>query len=117
MTTPRPAAEWSRLAGPLLRMLGGDSTGALLTGATELLATISGANASAAFLIDADQVIDEAWFPGRDLAAGRTGLQIKALALQSVRSGGAIELPPADHEARIRIVLLRSQAGIAGAAG
>jgi PAS domain S-box-containing protein len=117
MTPPRPAAEWNRLAGPLLRMLGGDSSQALLAGAAELLATISGANASAAFLIDADQVIDEAWFQGGEVAPSRTGLQVKTLALQSVRAGGPVELPPADKGVRIRIVLLRSQAGIAGAAG
>ena len=116
MTAPRPVAEWSRLAAPLLRMLGGDSTEALLAGAAELLVTLSGATAAAAILIEADQVIEEAWFPDGSLATERAGLQLKSFAVESVRSGAPIEVPATDRETR-RIVLLRSQGRVAGAAG
>ena len=114
--TPR-SAGLDRLTAPLLRVLNAESADRVLSEAAQLLATLTGARAAAAFMIEGDCAIHEGWYP--ESAAGgspETG-DLRTLAIDSVRSGAAID-PPAGDAAHgtPRVVLLRSQGRTLGAA-
>src|SRR5262245_23115584 len=110
MARPRPPADWQRLTQPLIGMPGAGSVPRLLTEAVALMAELAGATTAAAFTIEAEQVLEEAWMPGPGPANDAIGRQLKSFALQSVRAGQAMALPPRDgKEGWIRVLLLRAQ--------
>src|SRR5262245_3891675 len=116
MPASRPGGDWERLTSLLLRLLAADSVQHVLDEAVGLMASIVEAGAAAAFTIEAEQVLEEAWHPGADVAAERIGRQLKSFALQSVRSGEPLSLPPREGvEGAIQVVLLRAQGRAHGA--
>jgi PAS domain S-box-containing protein len=116
MSASRPGGESEQLTSHLLRLLGADSVQRVLEEAVALMASLVGAPAAAAFTIEADQVLEEAWQPGVELASEPIGRQLRSFALQSVRSGEPLSLPPREGiEGAIRVVLLRAQGRSLGA--
>ena len=116
MPTSRSGGDPERLTSLLLRLLGADSVQRVLEEAVALMAAIVEAPAAAAFTIEAEQVLEEAWHPGAELAGEPIGRQLRSFALQSVRSGEPVSLPPRDGaEGSIRVVLLRAQGRSLGA--
>jgi PAS domain S-box-containing protein len=116
MPASRPGGEQERLTSLLLRLLGADSVQRVLEEAVALMASIVEAPAAAAFTIEAEQVLEEAWHPGTEISGEPVGRQLRSFALQSVRSGEPVSLPPRDGaEGSIRVVLLRAQGRSLGA--
>ena len=116
MPSSRPGADQERLTTLLLQLLGADSVQRVLEEAVALMASIVEATAAAAFTIEAEQVLDEAWHPGAPVAGETIGRQLRSFALQSVRSGEALALPPREGmEGAIQVVLLRAQGRALGA--
>src|SRR5262245_12147112 len=94
MPASRPGGEPERLTSLLLQLLGADSVQRVLEEALALMASIVDAPAAAAFTIEAEQVLEEAWHPGAHLAGEPIGRQLKSFALQSAKSGEPLSLPP-----------------------
>jgi hypothetical protein len=94
MSPNRPGADQERLTLLLLQLLGADSVQRVLDEAVALMASIVDSTAAAAFTIEAEQVLEEAWHPGVDVAGEPVGRQLRSFALQSVRSGEPLSLPP-----------------------
>jgi len=116
MPASRPGGEPERLTSQLLQLLGADSVQRVLEEAVALMASLVDAPAAAAFTIEAEQVLEEAWHPGADLAGEPIGRQLRSFALQSVRSGEPLSLPPREGvEGAIRVLLLRAQGRSLGA--
>ena len=116
MPASRPGGEPERLISLLLQLLGADSVQRVLEEAVALMASIVDAPAAAAFTIEAEQVLEEAWHPGAELASEPIGRQLRSFALQSARSGEPLSLPPREGiEGGIRVVLLRAQGRSLGA--
>src|SRR5580765_1698915 len=116
MPASRPGGEPERLTSHLLQLLGADSVQRVLEEAVALMASIVDAPAAAAFTIEAEQVLEEAWHPGAEVAGEPIGRQLRSFALQSVRSGEPLSLPPREGvEGAIRVLLLRAQGRSLGA--
>jgi len=116
MARPRPQADWHRLTQPLIGMLGAETLPRLLAEAVALMAELAGATTAAAFTIEAEQVLEEAWVPGPGPANDAIGRQLRSFALQSVRANEPMALPPRDgKEGWIRVLLLRAQGRSVGA--
>ena len=122
MPASRPGGEPERLTSHLLQLLGADSVQRVLEEAVALMASIVDAPAAAAFTIEAEQVLEEAWHPGANLAGEPIGRQLRSFALQSAKSGEPLSLPPREGGAPgeagpggIRVVLLRAQGRSLGA--
>ena len=122
MPASRPGGEPERLTSHLLQLLRADSVQRVLEEAVALMASIVDAPAAAAFTIEAEQVLEEAWHPGANLAAEPIGRQLRSFALQSAKSGEPLSLPPREGGAPgetgpggIRVVLLRAQGRSLGA--
>ena len=116
MPSSRPGADQERLTTLLLQLLGADSVQHVLEVAVALMASIVEATTTAAFTIEAEQVLEEAWHPGADVSAETIGRQLRSFALQSVKSGEALALPPREGmEGSIQVVLLRAQGRSLGA--
>jgi PAS domain S-box-containing protein len=116
MPASHPGGESERLTSLLLQLLGADSVQRVLEEAVALMASIVDAPAAAAFTIEAEQVLEEAWHPGAEVAGEPIGRQLRSFALQSVRGGEPLSLPPREGvEGAIRVVLLRAQGRSLGA--
>ena len=116
MPASRPGGDQERLTSLLLQLLGADSVQRVLEGAVALMASIVDATAVAAFTIEAEQVLEEAWHPGAGIAGEPIGRQLRSFALQSVRSGEPLSLPPREGlEGGIQVLLLRAQGRSHGA--
>ena len=116
MSSSRPGADQERLTTLLLQLLGADSVQRVLEEAVVLMASILEATAAAAFTIEAEQVLEEAWHPNPDVAGETIGRQLRSFALQSVKSGEALALPPREGmEGAIQVVLVRAQGRSLGA--
>jgi PAS domain S-box-containing protein len=116
MPASRPGADQERLTSLLLQLLGADSVQRVLEEAVALMASIVEATAVAAFTIEAEQVLEEAWHPGGDISGEPVGRQLRSFALQSVRSGEPLSLPPREGlEGSIQVLLLRAQGRTHGA--
>ena len=102
----------------LLQLLAADSVQRVLEEAVTLMASIVDATAAAAFTVEAEQVLEEAWHPG-DLPGDPIGRQLRSFALQSVKSGEPLTLPPREGSeagsGAIRVLLLRAQGRSLGA--
>ena len=116
MAASRPGVDQERLLSLLLQLLGADSVQCVLDEAVVLMASIVDATSAAAFTIEAEQVLEEAWHPGADVAGEPVGRQLKSFAMQSVRSGEPLSLPPREGvDGAIQVVLLRTQGKSLGA--
>src|SRR5262245_4348250 len=116
MTPSRPGIDQERLTSLLLQLLGADSVQHVLEEAVALMASIVDAAAAAAFTIEAEQVLEDAWQPGTEIAGEPIGRQLRSFALQSVRGGDALWLPPREGlEVAIQLVLVRAQGKSHGA--
>src|SRR6516225_10276814 len=82
MPTSRSGGDPERLTSLLLRLLGADSVQRVLEEAVALMAAIVEAPAAAAFTIEAEQVLEEAWHPGAELAGEPIGRQLRSFALR-----------------------------------
>jgi len=122
MPASRPGGEPERLTSHLLQLLRADSVQRVLEEAVALMASIVDAPTAAAFTIEAEQVLEEAWHPGANVAGEPIGRQLRSFALQSAKSGEPLSLPPREGGAPgeagpggIRVVLLRAQGRSLGA--
>jgi PAS domain S-box-containing protein len=100
----------------LLGLLGADSVQHVLEQAVALMASIVDAAAAGAFTIEAEQVLDEAWLPAAEVAGEPIGRQLRSFALQSVKGGEPLSLPPRDGlEGATQVLLLKAQGRSLGA--
>src|SRR5262245_51375971 len=71
------------LIDPLFGLLNADSAERLLSDGVRLLAKLSDASAGAGFLIEAQRVLHEAWYPDAEAPSAPFGPQLRSLALES----------------------------------
>jgi PAS domain S-box-containing protein len=105
----------------LLQLLAADSVQRVLEEAVALMASIVDATSVAAYTIEAEQVLEEACHP-TELTGDPIGRQLRSFALQSVKSGEPLSLPPREGGApgeagsgAIQVLLLRAQGRNLGA--
>ena len=116
MPSPRPGADQERMISLLLGLLGADSVQHVLEQAVALMASIVDAAAAGAFTVEAEQVLDEAWLPAAEVAGEPIGRQLRSFALQSVKGGEPLSLPPRDGvEGATQVLLLKAQGRSLGA--
>jgi len=82
--TPR-SAGLDRLTAPLLRVLNAESADRVLSEAAQLLATLTGARAAAAFMIEGDCAIHEGWYPESAAGGSRETGDLRTLASSCAR--------------------------------
>jgi PAS domain S-box-containing protein len=100
----------------LLGLLGADSVQHVLEQAVALMASIVDAAAAGAFTVEDEQVLDEAWLPAAEVAGEPIGRQLRSFALQSVKGGEPLSLPPRDGvEGATQVLLLKAQGRSLGA--